>query len=122
MALARDQIGVVAHPSTGLPIQLKRAYKSVAASQTDSSLVAAVTGKSIVVVSLVLLGGATAATTFVLRANSADISPTFNIATNSTVVLPHNPAGYATTADGQALACSTGAGDGVGVIVTYYEE
>lgn len=98
------------------------ANATVAASQTDSSIIAAVTSKKIRVISLVALTGGTATTsTFNSKGSGAGvaITPPFSFGSNGGFVLPFNPAGWFETASGQALTVTTGAGSTTGYQITY---
>jgi hypothetical protein len=98
------------------------AFANVAASQTDSSLVAAVSGKKIRVKALAFVCGATATTaTFNSKGSGAGTacSPLFANAANGGAVLGHNPEGWFETETGEALTLTTGAGAPTGVIVKY---
>jgi hypothetical protein len=83
---------------------------SIAASQSHATLVDAVSQKSIVVVAAVINWGDTTASTVTFESGTTAISPPFKGAPNGVMVLPFNEAGWFTTATGQALAVSTGAG------------
>jgi hypothetical protein len=102
----------------------KWAFANVAASQTDSSIVAAVASKKIRVVSAVVVGGATA-TTIVFNTKPAGAgsakTPTFANAANGGFVLGFNETGWFETASGEGLTVTTGAGATTGVLVQYVE-
>lgn len=103
---------------------VKKAFVNVAASQTDSSIVAAVAGSAIKVLGLVAQAGGTA-TTIVFNTKPAGagsaISATFQNGINGSVVLPEteNGDGWFETAVGEGLSCTTGAGSTTGVQVIY---
>jgi hypothetical protein len=103
----------------------KYAKSDVAASATDSSLVAAVTGKRIVVIQAVWVTGTTA-TTVVFNSKGSGagtaISGTFSNDINGGVVLPFSQSGWFETNVGEALTCTTGAGSTTGITLTYIEE
>jgi hypothetical protein len=99
----------------------KRAKVNVAAGQTASELVAAVTGKSICVLAVIMVTGATA-TTAVFNSASTAVSCLFANAANGGAVLPFNPAGWFATAVGEALTVTTGAGATTGFQIIYTEE
>ena len=104
----------------------KTAIANIAASQTDSNIVTAVTSKKIRVVAVVSQAGATAT---VLTFNSkpagagagAAISPTFQNGINGGEVLPYNPKGWFETVAGQGLTATTGTGSTTGILVQYIE-
>lgn len=108
--------------STALTPKFKLA--NVAASQTDSAVVAAVSLKKLRVVGLVLVTGATATTvTFTSKPGGAGtaISMLFANAANGGAVLPFNPVGWFETAAGEGLSATTGAGSTTGIQVVYIE-
>lgn len=108
---------------TGDASNVGRDQKTVAASQTDSVLVAAVAAKKIRVRSIFALVGNTATDiTFKTKlgaAASTAISPTFSNLSNSGAVLPFNPDGWFETGVGEALVATTGAGSSTGLLFTY---
>lgn len=101
----------------------QNAYDSIAASQTDSNLVTAVTGKKIRVLGAVLNQGDTTASaiTFNSKGSGAGtaISPALKAAANGGFVLPHNPVGWFETLRGEGLTVTTGAGSTSSVLVQY---
>lgn len=103
---------------------VKRALANIAASTTDSVVVAAVTGKQIHVLSVAVLTGGTATTcTFNSKGAGAGtaISMQFQNGANGGAVLPYNPKGWFVTAVGEGLTATTGAGSQTGIQVTYVE-
>ena len=99
-----------------------RAFANVAASQTDSSIVAAVSGKVIRVLAVVAVAGGTATNlTFNTKPAGAGtaISPLFANGINGGEVLPFNPSGWFETASGEGLTVTTGAGSTTGILVVY---
>lgn len=95
---------------------------NVAASQTDSSVVAAAAGKRVTVESVALLAGGTATNvTFNSKGSGAGvaISALFACGINGGIVLPHNPKGWFETVAGEALTVTTGAGATTGIQVQY---
>lgn len=103
---------------------LKRAKANVAASSTDSTLVAAVAGKRLRVLAMVAVCGATSTDlTFTSKPAGAGtaISPLFANAANGGEVLPFNGAGWFETESGEGLSVTTGAGSATGILVTYIE-
>jgi hypothetical protein len=95
-----------------------RAKANIAASQTNSVVVAAVSGKRIRVLAVAFLCGATA-TDATLNSGSTAISPLFANAANGGAVLPFMPVGWFETAIGEALTLTTGAGSTTGIAVIY---
>lgn len=99
------------------------AYDSIAASATDSILVAAVSNKRIRVHSVVINQGDTtpSAVTFNSKGSGAGTSvfPALKAAANGGFVLPDNEAGWFATNAGEGLSVTTGAGSTTAVIVTY---
>lgn len=102
----------------------KRAFANVAASQTDSSLVAAVTGKNLLILAVIASTGATA-TAFTFNSKPAGagtaISPLITNAINSSTVLQLNPAGWFMTNSGEGFTVTTGAGSSTGFQIVYAE-
>lgn len=99
-----------------------RAIANVAASQTDSVVVAAVTGKKIRVTGWGAVCGATATNlTWNTKPAGSDtaISQTFANSINGGEVFGWNPQGWFETGVGEALTVTTGAGSTTGVNVTY---
>lgn len=103
---------------------VKRAFANVAASQTDSVLVAAVTGKAIRVISAVWMAGGTA-TTLVFNSKPAGagvaISPVFANGVNGGQALQEFQSGWLQTNQGEGLTVTTGAGASTGILVAYTE-
>lgn len=102
----------------------KKAFANVAASQTDSSIVAAVALKAIRVVSCFMVTGATATNvTFNSKGSGAGTAITSLIAdaANGGAVLNYNPEGWFSTVPGEALTVTTGAGSATGINVSYVE-
>jgi hypothetical protein len=104
----------------GLAVQ--RGFANVAQSQTDQSLVAAVAGFKIRVLSFIVMAGGTA-TTGQFNSKSANpgtaISQNFQCAANGGVCGNHNRHGWFETNAGEGLSFTTGAGSTVGVQFTY---
>lgn len=95
---------------------------NIAKSQTNSVLLAAVSGKKIRVTGLAMVAGATATdVTFRSKPSGAgtEITPLFAIAANGALVLPHNADGWFETVAGEALTVTTGNGATTGILVTY---
>lgn len=98
------------------------AVANVAASQTDSSVITAVTGKKIRVVAVTAIAGGTATNlTFNSKGSGAGtaISPLYANGANGGEVLPFNPMGWFETNSAEALTVTTGAGSTTGILVVY---
>lgn len=102
--------------------QPKRAFYDVAASQTASTLVAAVTGKVIVVIGCTVLCGGTA-TTLTFNSASAAISGAHANGANGGFCWPTigGTCGYLQTIVSEALTVTTGAGSTTTIDVTWVE-
>lgn len=102
----------------------KFAFANVAASQTDSNIVTAVTSKKIRVLAAYFVAGATATNvTFNTKPAGAGsaISALFADSANGGAILPFCPVGWFETASGQGLTVTTGAGSTTGIGVVYVE-
>ena len=98
------------------------AFSNVAASQTDSSIVSAVTGKKIVVTGVYFVSGGTATNvTFNTKPAGSGTAITALVAdaTNGGAVLPYHPKGWFTTNLSEGLTVTTGTGSTTGIGVTY---
>lgn len=98
------------------------AFANVAASQTDSVLVAGVAGRCIRVKALAFVAGGTGTNaTFNSKGSGAGTacSPLFANAANGGAVLGNNSEGWFETERGEALTLTTGPGSATGVIVKY---
>jgi hypothetical protein len=105
-------------------LNLKRAIANVNASQTDSSVITAVTGKKLVVLAVFAVAGGTATNlTFNTKPSGAGsaISPLIANGANGGAVLPFNLAGWFETNVGEGLSITTGAGSATGLEVLYIE-
>lgn len=95
---------------------------TVAASATDSSLVAAVTSKRIRVLSMAIQCGSTATTVTFESDEATDVRlHKVPAGANGGQILPFNPVGWFQTASGSALIVTTGAGSSVEITLTYVE-
>lgn len=98
------------------------AFDSVALSATDSVLVAAVAGRKIRVLGLILNHGDTTASTVTFNSKGAGagtaISPALKYAANGGTSL-YNADGLFETNVGEGLTVTTGAGSTTGIVVTY---
>lgn len=103
---------------------VKRAFANVPAATTDHSLVTAVAGKKIHVLSVTMLCGSTeTAVTFNTKPAGAGsaISMQFQLGANGGAVLPHNIHSHFNTLTAEGLTVTTGAGSTVGVMINYIE-
>ena len=104
--------------------KMKFAFANVAASQTDSNIVSAVSGKVIRVVQLFALAGATQ-TNLTFNSKPAGsgvaISPLMYNAISGGEVLPLTPYGWFETVRGEGLTVTTGAGATTGILIGYIE-
>jgi hypothetical protein len=101
---------------------VQNANANVAASQTDSVLVAATPGKKVRVLWVVFQAGNVAtALTFNSKGAGAGtaISPTFANGANGGFVLPLNNYGWFQTNAGEGLTVTTGAGSATGIRAGY---
>lgn len=103
----------------------KYAKANIAANTTDGSIVAAVTGKRLLVLSFRLHAGATATNvTFNTKPSGAGtaISELFACAANGGRAEGYSEAGHFQTNEGEGLTVTTGAGSttGIGVVYTEY--
>ncbi len=119
---SRQRSGVV-YDEGGIARQVRvSAPANVAASQTDSPIIAAVAGYSIRVLSVYALAGGTATD---LTFNSkpagagAAISPLLGNEARGGEVLGYHPHGHFRTLVGEGLSVTTGAGATTGLQVTY---
>jgi len=100
--------------------RVKRAFLNLAASATQTSLVAAVTAKKIRVLSVYAVAGGTA-TNLTFNSATTVISPLLANAANGGIALSHNPGGWFETVAGEALTVTSGAGSTTGLMVNYIE-
>lgn len=121
-----DNIGVahqtdaIMNDTTALTPKFKSA--TVAASQTDSSLVAAVTSKKIRVLALAVQCGSTATDVTFESDEATDVRlHKVPAGANGGQILPFNPVGWFETASGSALIVTTGAGSSVEISGVYVE-
>ena len=101
-----------------------RPFANVAASSTDSVLVAGVPDKKIRVLAFAFVCGGTGTNaTFNSKGSGAGaaISPLFANAANGGAVLGINPLGWCETTKGEALTLTTGPGSTTGVLLTTVE-
>jgi hypothetical protein len=101
-----------------------RTFKNVAASTTDSVLLAGVPNKKHRVLAFAFVCGDTGTdATFNSKGSGAGvaISPLFANAANGGAVLGPNELGWLETAAGEALTLTTGSGSSTGVLLTTVE-
>jgi hypothetical protein len=112
----------MATASSGSGKGRKNAYDSIAASATDSVLVAAVTGSKIRVHAFMLNQGDTTASTITFNSKGAGagtaIFPGLKYAANGGTTSTEGT-GWFETNRGEALTVTTGAGSTSGVVVIY---
>lgn len=101
-------------------LTIKRMPISVNASQSNSTLIAAVPTKKIRVIAISMTAGATA-TTVTLQSNATAIGPATALAINGGICYPPNPLGWFETVAGEALKVTTGAGSTTGYQILYVE-
>lgn len=98
-------------------------FDSVAASQTDSVLVAAVTGAKVRVIAFLLNHGDTTASAVTFNSKSAGAgtakTPALKGPANGGFVAGQIDAGWFETNEGEGLTVTTGAGSTTGVMVKY---
>lgn len=103
------------------PLSIKRDLQDVAAAQSDVSVIAAVAGRRLRILALVVTAD-TAATTITFESGTATgISGTLDVAPNDPLVLPEFQLGWFETAAGEAFTVNTGAGGGVTLQTIYAE-
>jgi hypothetical protein len=110
--------------ANGRLLQVKRTFANVAASQTDSALVAAVAGRKVRVLSYRVLAGATATNvTFNTKPDGAGtaVSELIACGANGGLVGPYSKVGHFETKVSEGLAVTTGSGSTVGIGVVYVE-
>ena len=111
--------GVLTDPD-GNTLTVKRTKASIAASTTGGTLVAAVTGKKIRIISLLALCGATT-TNVTLLSNTTALTGTLVLPVAGTIPWQYNPAGWLDTTAGEALKATTGTGATVEFVIDYVE-
>lgn len=115
--------GALVDPSNNV-LTVKYAAANVAASQTDSSIVAAVAAKRIRVLGYALSGGAQATSvTFNSKGAGAGtaVSMTHQMGANGVFAPGEAAHGHFQTASGEGLTVTTGAGSTTGIQVSYVE-
>jgi hypothetical protein len=101
----------------------QNAYDSIAASQTDSVLVAAISGRRIRVRAYIINQGDTTPSTVTFNSKGAGagtaIMPPLKFAANGGIVAKELEPGYFQTNVGEALTVTTGAGSTTSVAVVW---
>lgn len=110
----------------GMLLKPKFAFANIAASQTDSVIVAAIGGRKIRVLSFRVMAGGTATnftfnTKSVTTAAGVAITEQFQCGANGGQIGPYSSTGHFETKDGEGLTGTTGAGSTVGVGVVYVD-
>ena len=113
MPLVNDSI------SLSLSTEIKRALLS-AASSGDNTLVAAVTGKQIIVMSMVIVLGA-AETTLIFKSGGTALTGSMVFVDNSGPNLGYSPMGHLETSEGEALVLNLSGANTTGGFLTYIE-
>lgn len=102
----------------------KTAIANISQSQTDASIVGAVSGKKIVVLQVFCLTGTTA-TDLVFNSKGSGagtpITPTMKNKENGGEVLPYSKVGWFETNTNEGLTVTTGAGSTTGILLKYVE-
>jgi len=112
-------------PVTVAGQEVKYAIANVAASQTDAAVITAVANRRLRVLGMASVAGGTATNlTFNTKPSGPGvaISPLFANGANGGEVLPYAEGGWFTTALGEGLTVTTGAGATTGITVTYIED
>ncbi len=107
--------------SAGAPLIPKFKVANVAASATNSTVIAAVTGKKLRVLAAAFVAGDTATALTFGSAASAAISCLFANAANGGASLAFSPTGWFETVAGEALTATTGTGSTTGIQLVYIE-
>lgn len=101
----------------------QNAYDSVAASATDSALVAAVPGRKIRVVAFMINQGDTTPSAVTFNSKPAGsgtaIFPALKYSANGGTSTPEVPSGWFETVAGEGLSVTTGVGSVTGIGVVY---
>jgi hypothetical protein len=98
---------------------VRGAFDSVAASATDSVLVAAVPNSKIRVLTFMINHGDTTASSVTFNSASAAKTPAWKGPANGVVGASNDRSGLFETNRGEALTVTTGAGSTTGIMVTY---
>lgn len=93
--------------------------ESVAASDTDEELLAAIARHKLIVMQLAMVCGDTSTTIQFESGTTTGITPVFDLGVNGVVVLPYSPKGWFETAIGESLTATTGAGSAVALLIGY---
>ena len=95
-----------------------KTFANVSSGSTASTVVPAVAGFAIKVISVAMQAGATA-TNVTFNSGSTAISATFSVGINGYNGLGHNSDGWFVTSVGAPLTVTTGAGSTVGMQIVY---
>lgn len=95
--------------------------ETVSASDTDEELIAAVSGKELVIVALAVQCGATA-TDITFESSTTTRIHKVRAGANGGQILPFNPVGWFRTVDSASLTCTTGTGSSVEISGVYVED
>jgi hypothetical protein len=102
-------------------VQESKKAKIDAATSGNNTLVAAVTGKKIRVLSLFLVSAGATTVTFQSGAGGTGLTGAITTAAGTGFVLPHNPEGWFETAEGALLNAALSAAIQVSGSLTYVE-
>lgn len=118
IAVATERSGTVYESDVALPV--KRAVID-AATSGDNTLVAAVTGKKVRVLSVFMVAASAVNVRFESGASGTALTGQMNLAANGGFVLPHNPHGWFETADATLLNLELSGAVSVDGSLTYIE-
>lgn len=108
----------------GNVLPVKRKSQDITASGTDTSILALIASTKLRVLQMVLVVGA-GATTITFKSkpsgSSAAISPSFLMASGSSLIFGYNKDGWFETVAGEALTATTSSGATISVMFTYVE-
>ena len=113
MPLLNDNIAL------SLRKDIKRS-KITAASSGDNTLVSAVSGKKIVIMSILVVLGS-AETTLIFKSGSTDLTGSMVFSDNSGPNLGYSPMGHLETASGEAFILNLSGANTTGGFLTYIE-
>lgn len=114
-------MGVTSYSSGGSQTSLPKFATISASSNGDNTLIAAVTGKKIRVLSYVLVSNGTVNAKFQSGASGTDLTGLLYEVANSGVSAGYNPVGHFETAVSTLLNLNLSAGTAVGGHITYVE-
>jgi hypothetical protein len=104
---------------SGVLVTPVTAIANVAASQTNTVLIAGTAGKKIRVLQLFVIASAATSITFSTTTGNTAISPTIPNAANGGEVLTFSPIGWFDTNTGDGLECTTSSGGTTGILLKY---